>query len=495
MAKRTKRTKWIALGALALAAFGAWAAWPRRKPITVHVARVVRVPELKAVVNGTGDIRTKDSVDIQAEIAGVIVDLPVREGDRVEKGQTILKIDPFQTESQVRASRAALSGLEAQLEGQKFQVATAEANAARDEFNLKAAEVELLQAQTNLARTRELHGRERKLFESNLISPDQFEVTETQLKLDEARVDYAKARVAQVQAQLRAAQANIDFARASLQAIAQQVEASRSDLARAEDLLGKTVIRSPIDGVIVKLNVEVGERAVPGIQSNPIATLMTIADLRVIEAELKVDETDIVNVVLGQTGRVLVDALPETALTGKVTEIGNSPIAGSGTGTQEGKDFKVVLRLEDPPESIRPGMSCEADITTAVRKDVLVVPIQALTARDVEVDSEGRYVPPQPPRADGVAPVAAAEPSGKIWKELQGVFLVGADRRAHFRPVKVGILGETDAEVLEGLAAGDEVVVGPLQALRTLEEHAEVSVDRTKVFRRSKRGPEPAGAP
>jgi HlyD family secretion protein len=272
------------------------------------------------------------------------------------------------------------------------------------------------------------------------------------------------------------------------------VEGALSSLRRSEDLFEKTTIRARFDGVIVKLNVKEGERAVPGVLTSPQATLMTLADFSVIEAELKVDETDIVNVKMGDVGKVIVDALPEAPLTGRVVEIGNSPILSSsqsmmGPGTsggQEGKDFKVVLRIDKPPEALRPGMSCDADITTDVRKDVLVIPIQALTLREVALDAEGRYLPEklEEKKASHLTVATGASPPGPR-KELQGIFLCGKDQRAHFRPVKTGIIGETDVEVLDGLELGEEVVVGPLKALRTLEEHTSITIDRTKPFRRS----------
>jgi HlyD family secretion protein len=222
---------------------------------------------------------------------------------------------------------------------------------------------------------------------------------------------------------------------------------------------------------------------------------MTVADLSVIEAELKIDETDIVNVKANDVGRVDVDALPDVHLTGKVIEIGNSPIITSSMsqgagGSQEGKDFKVVLRIEDPPAPLRPGMSCEADITTKVRKDVMVIPIQALTLREVKVDAGGKYLPPPPDEKAAPGGAVAVGAGRDRLKELQGVFIPGDDRRAHFRPVKTGIIGDMDIEVLEGLALGEEVVVGPLKALRTLEENSFIEVDRTKPFHRltKKRG-------
>jgi HlyD family secretion protein len=247
-------------------------------------------------------------------------------------------------------------------------------------------------------------------------------------------------------------------------------------------MVRKTVLKAPLSGLITALNVEKGERAVPGIQSNPIATLMTIADMSVIEAEIRVDESDIVAVQLGATAEVEVDAIRDVKFAGVVTEIGQSPIqaASSGGGgfnqNEEGKEFKVVVRLKDPPPTLRPGFTATADIVTATRRDVLVVPLQALTAREVEIDASGTYVPPPEPTGDELPPQAIAAGRREHKKEIEGVFL-RRDGRARFRPVKTGITGDMDIEVLEGLQAGDEVVTGPYQALRTLKEWDRIDLD------------------
>jgi HlyD family secretion protein len=464
--------------------------WPRKQYKKVVVAMVERFPELKAVVNGSGEIRTKDSVDIQTEIAGVIVDLVVNEGDKVQKDQVLLRIDPFQTDADVQAARYQLSSIQADAAGQSFQIASSEANIARDEFLKKSSQVDHRQAEVSLARAQEAYNREKRLLEERLTSPDQFEIVETQFKVAQAQVEAAAAKVEQLEAQIKATRAGLEYAKATRDSLLQRVEGARSNLQRCEDLLKKTTIRSPLNGVVVKLNVEAGERAVPGILSNPQATLMTIADLSVIEAELKIDETDIVNVEMSQIGKVEVDALPDTPLIGRVIEIGNSPILAASSlssSNQEGKDFKVVLRIESPPASLRPGMSCQADITTRVKKDAMVVPIQALTLREVRVDAGGKYLPLRNDERSAPGSVASAEEGPERKKELQGVFLVSPEGRAVFRPVKTGITGEMDIEVLEGLSLGEEAVVGPLKALRSLEERDLVQIDRTKPFKRHAR--------
>ncbi|HXK59148.1 MAG TPA: efflux RND transporter periplasmic adaptor subunit, partial [Acidobacteriota bacterium] len=272
--------------------------------------------------------------------------------------------------------------------------------------------------------------------------------------------------------QLAVSEVVLEQARNSLKAAEFRVAQNRAILARTEDLLSKTVIRSPLAGVITKLNVEKGERAVPGTLNNPLATLMEIADLSVIEAEVEVDETDIVNVAVGQDAEVKVDALRDHILKGKVTEVGNSAI--QTTTQEEAKDFKVVIQIEDPPATLRPGLSCVADITTAIRENVLTIPIQALTIREFEVDENGKMIKPTPEQKGKGKVVKAADKESKPKKalekkEFQGVFVV-RNNRAEFVEVKTGVSGDTDIEVLSGLEPGLEIVTGTFKTLRTLKD-------------------------
>jgi len=273
-------------------------------------------------------------------------------------------------------------------------------------------------------------------------------------------------------------------------ASARGVEAAQANLEKAEDTLKKTTILSPLAGVITRLNVEKGERAVPGILSNPQATLMTIADLSTIEAEIKVDETDIIHVSIGDRATVTVDALPETPLEGHVTEIGNSPIGateGLTSSNQEGKDFKVVVRIDDPPAALRPGLSASAEIFVDRRENALVIPLQAVTMREVEVDADGRYQAPSLEEIErkrtAVAEALAADapPAGPAdrkahTKELEGVFVRDGEH-VRFRPVKLGITGESDVEVLEGLEEHEELVTGSYKTLRTIKDGDAVTID------------------
>jgi HlyD family secretion protein len=275
----------------------------------------------------------------------------------------------------------------------------------------------------------------------------------------------AQARVAQARAQKDASDARISQARAVL--------------TRASDQLSKTQYVAPYDGVITNLPVREGETVVVGIQNAPGSTLMTIADLSVITAEVKVDETDIVNVKLGQEADVTIDAIPNKTFKGRVTEIGNNAIirsTGVSTsqttgGNTEAKDFKVVVTLTNPPENLRPGLSTTAKITTATREKTINIPIQALTVRDEsDLQDAGK---------DKKNVVQAAGPK-KERKEVQGVFVIsgqGRNRKAEFRTVEAGITGSTDIEILSGLKEGDEIITGSYKVLRTLKPGASVKVD------------------
>jgi HlyD family secretion protein len=204
---------------------------------------------------------------------------------------------------------------------------------------------------------------------------------------------------------------------------------------------------------------------------------MTIADLRVIQAELKVDETDVVNVSLGDIAQVEVDALPDTVFEGEVVEIGNSPIQSAGS--QEAKDFKVIVTLRNPSPKLRPGMSCTSDITTDTKRDLLVIPIQALTVRDVEVDDDGKYIEPDSDnRTGGSVARASSRADDPAEEELEGVFVVNDEMTARFRPVKTGITGESEIEVLDNLEEGEEIVTGSFQTLRTIKDGAAVKIEK-----------------
>jgi len=483
---RRRRRWWIALAVLILIAAAVAAGVLRPKPATkVQTALVERVEKLESIVSATGTVEAKESVDLQAEIAGVIIELPVREGDWLEEGQVLVRIDSFPTEAELEGAKAQLLATEADARAQAVQIALADANVARDIAFQKTAEAELVETRARLDLAEKQYQRTKDLFDRGVEPVDRLDEATATLEATRAQLEAIQARIVQYEAQVKATRLTRDQYEAAHEAALQRAEASRANMERAEDSLKKTTIYSPLKGLLTHLNVEKGERAVPGILSNPEATLMTIADMSVLEAHLLVDETDIVQVAVGHPVEVVVDALPDTPLQGTVTEIGNSPVSQGGlqSGSQEGKDFLVKVRLLEPPASLRPGMSCEGDITTAVKEDLLVIPIQALTRRDVRIDEEGNYV-----REDLETLAAKKEESAKHAadpvvrekekkEELEGVFLKGPDLRARFQPVETGITGEMDIELVSGLSAGDEIIVGPFKALRALSEGDRIRVD------------------
>lgn len=445
------------------------------KPLPVKTAPVERKEEIKAIVTAPGEIRAHEMVDIQAEVAGVIVELPVREGQSVKRGDVLLKIDPVQVSAEVAGARARYAAGEAEIKRMDSLIASAQANLVRQKSLLESFESDLAEARIAHDRDLSVLKRYQDLLKTKTISPEEFEVVEARAKISSQRIVAAQARIDQAKADINAGQLAIDQQKTA-KAIAQQDRAgAKAVLDRAEDQLSKVTILSPLDGVIAQLNVEVGERAVPGIQSNPQATLMTIANMSVIEAEIQVDESDIIRVKHGQQADIEVDALPDQVLHGKVEEIGSMPIRET-SGNQEGKDFKVVVAIEAPPATLRVGMSCETKITVGTRRNVLAVPIQALTTREVDVDDAGKYLPPpRPSKSRSASKKQPAAPSAKSAqkpdkKELQGVFVIGEGNLAHFKTVKAGIMGEMDVEIEGGLADGERVIIGPLKSQRMLEE-------------------------
>ena len=264
---------------------------------------------------------------------------------------------------------------------------------------------------------------------------------------------------------------------------------AKANLIRFNDFLQKHNSYAPLDGVVTNLPVRVGETVVPGLQNQNGTIIMTIADMSLITAEVKVDETDIVNVKLGQPVDVTIDAIPNKTFKGHVTEIGNTAIlrssgvaaSQSAISSQEAKDFKVVVALDNPPDEIRPGLSCTAKITTATRQNVLTIPIQALTVRQ-KGDLEAK-----PAGSTGVAAATKSDPAAEKAKkeEIQGVFVISGEK-AVFRKVETGITGATDIEVLSGLKDGDQIVTGTYQVIRTIKNETQVKVDnKAPVARQS----------
>ena len=291
-------------------------------------------------------------------------------------------------------------------------------------------------------------------------------------------MDEAVAHV--VQAKTQRAQA---FAQAA--SSQRRIAQSQAGLARFNDVLKQHNSYAPLDGIVTNLPVRQGETVVPGVQNSSASTIMTIADMSLITAEVKVDETDIVNVKLDQPADVTIDAIPNKIFKGHVTEIGNTAIvrstgvaaSQSTTSSQEAKDFKVVIAIDNPPDDIRPGLSCTGKITTAKRSSVMAIPIQALTVRQ-KGDLEKK------PKAASNSTHAAENPDPVKEKankeEIQGVFVITPDGKAVFQKVETGITGATDIEVTSGLKPGQEILTGTYQVIRTLRNDTRVKIDNKK---------------
>ncbi len=463
------KTKWkiaIGVGVLAIGGVAAFANYKIKQSaiVSVTTATVAR-QDLVSLVTASGEIKPRNYINIgsNANAPSRITEINVVEGQRVKKGQQLAKLESVQPEAQLAAQRANVATAEA-------ESASAEAALKAADENIRSAQASIDRAKADAERARLDFDRTKQLFEEKLIARSEFETKKSAFDANTAAVREAEARLNQLKAVRNQQQAQINAAQ-------RRVAASQANLRSAADVLQGTFATSPIDGVVTNLPVRVGETVVPGIQNSAASLIMTIADMSIITAEVKVDETDIVNVTLGQTAEVSIDAIPGKKYTGKVIEIGNTAIlrstglaaSQSAISSQEAKDFKVVVALENPPDEIRPGLSCTARITTATRPKTLAIPIQALGVRqkgDLEAAKEGeKKADPKTP-----AEVKAAK------EEIQGVFVI-KDGVATFRKVDTGITGATDIEVTGGLNEGEEIVTGSYKTIRTMKNGAKVKVD------------------
>ena len=423
--------------------------------VTVQSGKVQR-QELASVVSASGEIRPKTYVNIGANAFGKITRLYVKEGDHVKKGQLLAQLENVQSSADVSATEASAQA--------------AQTDAVAADAGLRTAEADLLRAKADYDRSKLDWERAQGLFKDGLIAKSDFDSRKNAWATADAGLAQAQARVAQAKAQKDSSD--------------QHISQARANLARVTDVLQKTTYCAPFDGVITNLPVREGETVVIGIQNSPGSTLMALADMSIITAEVKVDETDIVNLRLGQPADVTIDAIPRKVFHGVVSEIGDNAIVRSTgvatsqqtTASEEAKDFKVVVTVEDPPSDLRPGLSTTARITTATRSNALAIPIQALTIRT-------RAQLAKQDTSAGSVHAAAPAPKETASKEqkdaaIQGVFVL-RNHKAEFVPVHTGVTGTTDVEVLDGLKDGDEVVTGSYKVLRTLRPGASIKVDNS----------------
>jgi len=385
----------------------------------------VTLGELSSTVRAPAKVQPETLVKLSANVPGEVVRLAVQEGDAVKKGQFLLQLDAAQYEAQLRQSQAALD----------------------------AAKSSLRLSEVALERSESLLKRKESLFERKLVSPEEIEIARTERNTDKARVDVNREEVARASGAVQSAQ----------------------------EYLKKTVFHSPIDGTVTQLNVERGEIVMVGTMNNPGTVVLSVADLRRMKVEADVDETDVASVRLGQTATVKVDALPDTTLTGRVVEIANSPKV-SELGTQEQQtNFVVDVMIDNPPPTLRPGMTADVEIKTATKKGVLHVPIQAVVVRTAEELAKAKAGKSSRGSRQGAAAAEPVPPDPQNKKEaIKGVFVM-TDGAAQFRKIRTGIASDTDIEVWGDVKEKEKVISGPNKVLRQLKPGSKVKIEEAKA--------------
>lgn len=409
----SKRAKWMIAGAVVLgggAVFATTAARRGEKATEVRI-EAVEARDLVASVTASGQVQPRTKVNVASDISGRIVRLAVKEGQMVKRGDFLLQIDPEQYEAAVQRAEAALS----------------------------AARAQAAQARANYLQAKRTYDRNVEIRKTNaqLVSDADLEQSRTQMEVTQALQEAAD----------------------------HNVEQSLASVRDAKTSLAKTTILAPMSGRVTRLVVEEGETAVPGTFNKDAATLLTISDMSVLETIVKVDETDVARITLGDSAVVQIDAFPDTTFVGRVVEISHSSVRGAATGatTEQAVDYEVRIQLLDPPVETRPDFSATAKVVTDMRSSALSIPIIALTVRENE-ELGG---------ADSAVTLRQGAPAKQVGKrDVEGVFVVGTDNKVTFRPVKVGIAGDRYFEVLSGLQAGERIVGGTYQAIRELKDGA-----------------------
>ena len=431
--------------------------------VTVQTGTAKR-QDLTSIVTASGEIRPLTYSNILGEGIGKITQIVVKEGDHVRRGDVLMRLESIQPAADVQAQEAG--------------ILSADSSAQASNAALKSAQATLVQRKADLEKAKFDWERGQNLYKDQLISKQDFDTSKATYDSAVAAVDAAEAQMAQAKAMSEGAKSTL--------------EQNRAILLHQKDVLRKTTYTAPIDGIVTYIAVRVGENVVPGIQNATGSYLMTISDMSVVTSEVKVDETDIVNLKNGQDVDVKIDAMPGKSFPGHVTEVGDQAILRSSglattqttANTQEARDFKVVVTLDHPPDNLRPGLSVTATIKTASKKNVLTIPIQALAMRSKKALEEAA----KGSKGESSVTLAAAKtdagagdkPADKT--DIQGVFVLRA-KKAEFVAVQTGISGVTDIEVTSGLNDGDQIVTGSYKALRTLKPGAAVKVDNSEPKR------------
>jgi HlyD family secretion protein len=388
----------------------------------VHVTTVSN-HDVSKVITASGEIQPRRRVNVSAQAIGKVTKLAVKEGDLVEKGDFLLEIDAETYVSSVNELEAMVRGAEASVE-----LENAALTKAKSDFE-----------------------RAQQLFDKGFMSDTEFKAAKSTLEMAEARAKSASETAVQARAGLR----------------------------KGQHALRQMRITAEMTGVITALNVEEGESAIMGTLNNPGTVLLTIADLSEIEAEVRVDETEVVMVKPGQPAVIRLDAQPDTTFKGVVTEVGNSAIRSMAAMGQQSVDFKVVVALKEAIPAVRPGLSASVDITVAEEKSVLAVPIQSLTVRDEARLKRERARGKK--KGEAAADTAGADTTASDAKpkDIEGVFVV-ENEIAHFRPVRVGIAGQSYFVVKSGVAKEERVVSGPFKVIGELRDGERVRIRQEK---------------
>jgi HlyD family secretion protein len=419
----------------------------------VLTAKIVR-QDLATVVSGTGQIKPKTYANLGATAMGRVTHLYVKEGDHVTKGQTVATIENVQQEASVAGQQSNIASFKTDIASYVAAEKTAQANIEKAKADLEQKKLDWERAQG--------------LYKAGILAKQDYDAKKAAYDSDVASVDQAVASFNQSKAQTDSARAHLQTQFATLRA--------------NQNALDLTKAVAPFDGIVTNEPVREGETVVEGIQNTEGSTFMTLADMSVVTAEVKVDETDIVNIRIGQSADVTVDALPGKVFKGHVTLAGDQALLRSTgvatlqstTGTEEAKDFKVIVTLDSPSTDLRPGLSATAKITTAHQANTLSLPIQALTMHDPAADKA---------KGQGGVQAASSASTGAKSAPAQGVFVLATEKgklRAKFVPVTTGITGATDIEVLSGLNEGQEIVTGPFKTLRGLKDGSLVKRDTAK---------------
>jgi HlyD family secretion protein len=458
--------KKVCIGVVVVAAAGGIVAYSvnqaNKDVVTVQTAKVGQ-EHLTTVVTASGQVMPKTYSNILAQGFGQVTEILVKEGDQVKRGAILLRTDDIQPAADAQAGKAGIESAQSALLAARASCVSAEADVKTQQANLENNKISWDRGQT--------------LYQQGLIPKQDYDTRKT-------LYDGSVAAVASAQAKVPQCRANVEQA-------LHFVEQNKAQVVHTDDVLNKTTYRAPIDGVVTYISVRKGENMVPGIENSTGSYMMTISDMSIVTSEVMVDETDIINIRAGQAATITVDALPGQTFTGHVTEVGSQAVLRSSglastqstTGSQEAKDFKVVVTLDHPPSGLRNGLSSTAKIVTAEKDNVLAIPIQALAVRSRKQLEDAAKLAASKQGGGSSVTLAAAKPentnsSDAKKDDIQGVFVI-RNGKALFVQVQTGISGITDIEITNGLQKGDEIVTGSYKALRTLRPDTPVKIDNT----------------